>query len=162
MNKKSLSNSFFVFFVTLSFFSSADDIVLIKPLKALPSGSFSSETTNEYIPLYIVTPIYPRKALVRRIMGYAVVSFIINKDGSVQDPETIKGMCGSYPDSILNLTEERRKANMEEIEMNFRPCSIFNKSAQRAALKLQYSPKIINGETVEQQNITHKFTYILQ
>jgi protein TonB len=161
MNKKSLSNSFLVFFVTLSFFSSADDIVPIKPLKASPSG-----TTNEYIPLFKVLPIYPRRAQERGIMGYAVVSFTITETGNVQDPETIKGMCGSYsPSSIgmlLNLVEERQKPDLEEIEMNFRPCSIFNKSAKLAALKLQYSPKIINGETVEQQNITHKFTYILQ
>jgi len=98
----------------------------------------------------------------KKSLSNSFLVFFVNKDGSVQDPETIKGMCGSYPVSILNLVEERRKANMEEIEMNFRPCSIFNKSAQRAALKLQYSPKVINGETVEQQNITHKFTYILQ
>ena len=160
MNKKSLSNSFLVFFVTLSFFSSADDIVPIKPLKAS-----SGEPTNEYIPLFKVTPIYPRRAQQRGIMGYAVVSFTINKDGKVQDPETIKGMCGSYLPSTIEMLLKNlynQKPDLEEIEMNFRPCSTFNKSAKSAALKLQYSPTIVNGETVEQQNITHKFTYILQ
>ena len=141
MNKKSLSNSFLVFFVTLSFFSSADDIVPIKPLKASPSG-----TTNEYIPLFKVTPIYPRRAQERGIMGYAVVSFTITETGTVENAEPLEGMCGD-------------PTNPETV---FRPCSIFNKSAKLAALKLKYSPTIINGETVEQQNITHKFTYILQ
>ena len=121
------------------------DVSVPKP-KANFAGSGSFFRDGEYIPLFKVTPIYPRRAQERGIMGYAVISFTITETGTVENAEPLEGMCGD-------------PTNPETV---FRPCSIFNKSAKLAALKLQYSPKIINGETVEQQNITHKFTYILQ
>ena len=53
------------------------------------SGSFFRD--GEYIPLFKVTPIYPRRAQERGIMGYAVVSFTITETGTVENPEPLEG-----------------------------------------------------------------------
>ena len=47
-------------------------------------------------------------------------------------------------------------------ETVFRPCSIFNSAASRAALKLKYKPKIVDGNAVRVDDVPHKFTFILE
>ena len=47
-------------------------------------------------------------------------------------------------------------------ETVFRPCSIFNSAASRAALKLKYKPKIVDGKAVMVDYGPHKFTFILE
>ena len=43
----------------------------------------------------------------------------------------------------------------------FRPCSIFNSAAaKRAAVKLKYKPKIVDGKAVRVDDVPHKFTFI--
>jgi protein TonB len=100
------------------------DVSLPKP-KANFAGGGSFFRDGEYIPLFKVTPIYPRRAQERGIMGYAVVAFTIT--------ETV-----------------------------YRQCSIFNSAASRAALKLKYKPKIVDGKAVRVDDVPHKFTFILE
>ncbi len=100
-----------------------------------------------YIPLFKVVPIYPRRAQERGTMGYALVEFTITETGSVMNVKPIEGYC-SNSDPSDPFTE-------------FRPCTIFNSTSTRAALKLKYKPKIINGKAVPVEGVTHKFTYIL-
>ena len=47
-------------------------------------------------------------------------------------------------------------------ETVFRPCSIFNSAASRAAVKLKYKPKIVDGNAVRVDDVPHKFTFILE
>ena len=121
------------------------DVSIPKP-KANFAGGGSFFRDGEYIPLFKVTPIYPRRAQERGIMGYAVVSFTITETGTVEDAEPLEGMCGD-------------PTNPETI---FRPCSIFNSAASRAALKLKYKPKIVDGKAVRVDDVPHKFTFILE
>ena len=107
-------------------------------------GSFFRD--GEYIPLFKVTPIYPRRAQERGIMGYAIVSFTITETGTVENAESLEGMCGD-------------PTNPETV---YRPCSIFNSAASRAALKLKYKPKIVDGNAVRVDDVPHKFTFILE
>ena len=79
-------------------------------------------------------------------MGYAVVSFTITETGTVENAEPLEGMCGD-------------PTNPETV---FRSCSIFNSAASRAALKLKYKPKIVDGNPVRVDNVPHKFTFILE
>jgi protein TonB len=60
------------------------DVSMAKPkanFKA--SGSFFRD--GEYIPLFKVQPIYPRRALERGTQGYAITSFTITESGTVED-----------------------------------------------------------------------------
>ena len=121
------------------------DVSVPKP-KANFAGSGSFFRDGEYIPLFKVTPIYPRRAQERGIMGYAIVSFTITETGTVENPEALEGMCGDPTDPATV----------------FRPCSIFNSAAARSAVKLKYKPKIVDGKAVRVDNVPHKFTFILE
>ena len=100
---------------------------------------------GEYIPLFKVQPIYPRRAQERGTEGYAIVSFTITESGSVENVKAIEGYCGdpSGPESEL------------------RPCTLFNSASSNAALKLRYKPKIVEGKAVAVNNVLHRFTYIM-
>jgi protein TonB len=121
------------------------DVSVPKP-KTNFAGGGSFFRDGEYIPLFKVTPIYPRRAQERGIMGYAVVAFTITETGTVENAEPLEGMCGD-------------PTNPETV---FRPCSIFNSAASRAALKLKYKPKIVDGNAVRVDDVPHKFTFILE
>ena len=121
------------------------DVSLPKP-KANFTGGGSFFRDGEYIPLFKVTPIYPRRAQERGIMGYAVVAFTITETGTVENAVPIEGMCGD-------------PTNPETV---YRQCSIFNSAASRAALKLKYKPKIVDGKAVRVEEVPHKFTFILE
>ncbi len=74
------------------------DVSLPKPkANFASSGSFFRD--GEYIPLFKVTPIYPRRAQERGIMGYAVVAFTITETGTVENAEALEGMCGDPHES---------------------------------------------------------------
>ena len=100
---------------------------------------------GEYIPLFKVQPIYPRRAQERGTQGYAIVSFTITDSGSVKDVIVIEGYCG----------------DPEDPQEEMRPCSIFNSASSRAALKLKYKPKIVNGKAVSIEGVIHRFTYLM-
>ena len=93
-----------------------------------------------------MTPIYPRRAQERGIMGYAIVAFTITETGTVENAQPLEGMCGD-------------PTNPETV---FRSCTIFNSAASRAALKLKYKPKIVDGNAVRVDDVPHKFTFILE
>ena len=121
------------------------DVSVPKP-KANFAGGGSFFRDGEYIPLFKVTPIYPRRAQERGIMGYAIVAFTITETGTVKDVEPLEGACGDPRDPATE----------------YRPCSIFNSAASRAALKLKYKPKIVDGKAVPVADVPHKFTFILE
>ena len=121
------------------------DVSIPKPKTNFGAGG-SFFRDGEYIPLFKVTPIYPRRAQERGIMGYAIVAFTITETGTVENAVPLEGMCGdpTNPDTV------------------YRTCSIFNSAASRAALKLKYKPKIVDGNAVRVDDVPHKFTFILE
>ena len=120
-------------------------VAMPKPKANFTAGS-GFFRDGEYIPLFKVTPIYPRRAQERGIMGYSIVAFTISETGTVENVEALEGACGDPRDP----------------ETEFRSCSIFNSSAKRAALKLKYKPKIVDGKAVPVPDVPHKFTFILE
>ena len=121
------------------------DVSVAKPKANFKAGG-SFFRDGEYIPLFKVTPIYPRRAQERGIMGYAIVAFTITETGTVENAQPLEGMCGD-------------PTNPETV---FRSCTIFNSAASRAALKLKYKPKIVDGNAVRVDDVPHKFTFILE
>ena len=110
---------------------------------AQASGSFFRD--GEYIPLFKVQPIYPRRALERGTQGYAITSFTITESGTVEDAVALEGYCGDPDDP----------------NTQFRECSIFNSASVRASLKLKYKPKIVDGKATPVENVLHRFTFKL-
>ena len=122
------------------------DVSTAKPKPNFKAGG-SFFRDGEYIPLFKVVPIYPRRAQERGTMGYALVEFTITDTGSVENAQTIEGYCSSK--------------RPDDPEVQFRPCSMFNSASARAALKLKYKPKIVDGRAVPVDGVLHRFTYIL-
>ena len=106
------------------------DVSIAKPKPNFKAGG-SFFRDGEYIPLFKVVPIYPRRAQERGTMGYALVEFTITDTGSVENAQTIEGYCSSK--------------RPDDPDVQFRPCSMFNSASARAALKLKYKPKIVDG-----------------
>ena len=104
------------------------DVSIAKPKANFKTGG-SFFRDGEYIPLFKVVPIYPRRAQERGTMGYALVEFTITDTGSVENAKAIEGYC-SNSDPNDPATE-------------FRPCTMFNSASVRAAKKLK-----IKTETV--------------
>ena len=85
------------------------DVSIPKP-KANFSAGGSFFRDGEYIPLFKVQPIYPRRAQERGTEGFAIVSFTITESGTVENASALEGYCG----------------DPEGPEEEMRPCSIFN------------------------------------
>ena len=101
------------------------------------SGAYSS--SKALVPLKKVSPVYPRRALERGTQGYVIVSFTIERDGTVSDIKAIESKCKNSPSGSLNN------------------CSVFNYSAKRAAEKLRFPS--VNAPIL---NHTHKFSFQLK
>ena len=121
------------------------DVAIPKPKTTFAAGG-GFFRDGEYIPLFKVTPIYPRRAQERGIQGYSIVAFTITETGTVEDVVPLEGFCGDPTDPATE----------------YRKCSIFNSAASRAALKLKYKPKIVDGNAVKVYDVPHKFTFILE
>ena len=121
--------------------------VSTKPQINFNSGSGTLFRDGEYIPLFKVQPVYPRRAQERGTMGYALVEFTITDTGSVEDAKAIEGYCSNSDPNDPNT--------------EFRSCTMFNSASARAALKLKYKPKIVDGKAVPVEGVLHRFTYVL-
>ena len=115
--------------------SQVDDEVLVK--EYLPD--------EEYLPLIKIQPVYPRRAQERGINGYSIVSFDINEDGTINNIKAVEGMCGPVGSS----------------QSNYRSCTTFDEASIKAAEKMKYKPRLINGKAVKVEGVLHKFTYEL-
>ena len=122
------------------------DVSVAKPKANFKAGG-SFFRDGEYIPLFKEIPIYPRTAQERGTMGYALVEFTITETGSVEDAKTIEGYCAN--------------SNPSDPATEFRTCTMFNSASSRAALKLKYKPKIVDGKAVPVSGVLHRFTYVL-
>jgi protein TonB len=96
-------------------------------------GSFSRD--SDYIPVYIPQPQYPRRAQTRGKEGYAVVEVIITTTGGVRDPVMVE----EFPEGWG-----------------------FGRAAVKAALKLKYNPRVVDGVGQEVPNVLYKFSFQME
>ena len=120
------------------------DVSIAKPKANFKAGG-SFFRDGEYIPLFKVQPIYPRRAQERGTEGFSIVSFTITESGTVEDAKAIEGFCG----------------DPEGPEEEMRPCTLFNSASARAALKLKYKPKIVDGKATSVEGVLQRFTSIM-
>ena len=121
------------------------DVSIAKPKANFKAGG-SFFRDGEYIPLFKVQPIYPRRAQERGTEGFAIVSFTITDSGSVEDVQALEGFCG----------------DPEGPPEEMRPCTLFSSASSRAALKLKYKPKIVDGKATPVEGVLHRFTFIME
>ena len=93
-------------------------------------GTFARD--SDYIPVYVPQPQYPRRAQSRGKEGYAVIEVIITTTGGVRDPK---------------LLEEDPEGWG------------FGRAAMKAALKLKYNPRVVDGVGKEVPGVLYKFTF---
>lgn len=101
--------------------------------KQLDALAEVSGTHSRYLkPLFVPHPKYPRKAMQRGVEGYAIVELIVTVQGGVRDP--------------ILIEENPKKMG-------------FGKASVKAAKKLKYTPKIVDGEAVENLGVRFKFSF---
>ena len=93
-------------------------------------GNFARD--SDYIPVYIPQPQYPRRAQTRGKEGYAVVEVIITTTGGVRDPKMIE----EFPEGWG-----------------------FGRAALKAADKLKYNPRVVDGVGQEVPGVLYKFSF---
>ena len=97
-------------------------------------GTLSQFGEGEYLPLAIVQPVYPRRAVTREIEGHVIVELTVTKIGTTRDIQIIEAV----------------------------PTGIFDKAALAAAAKFKYKPRVIDGQPIEVPGVQYKFTFELE
>ncbi|MBL6893900.1 MAG: TonB family protein [Porticoccaceae bacterium] len=93
-------------------------------------GNFARD--SDFIPVYIPQPQYPRRAQTSGKEGYAVVEVIITTTGGVRDPKMIE----EFPEGWG-----------------------FGRAALKAADKLKYNPRVVDGVGQEVPGVLYKFSF---
>lgn len=86
------------------------------------------------IPVVLVQPQYPQRALARGIEGYVVVGFDIAPSGAVVNPEVIEAS----------------------------PPGVFDRAALNAVKKFKYKPKVIDQRAVATGGLLHRIVFELE
>src|SRR5690554_2559857 len=89
----------------------------------------------QYQPISKKPPAYPRRALDRGLEGDCTVSYTVNQDGRVTDPEVVDGACDS---------------------------PLFERPSVAAAKSFRYQPRTINGQRVAVNDVRNTFRYRIQ
>lgn len=116
-------------------FEAPENVVNMAAPKAggnLKIGNSGFARDSDYIPVYVPQPQYPRRAQTRGKEGYAVVEVIITTTGGVRDPVMVE----EWPEGWG-----------------------FGRAALKAAGKLKYNPRVIDGVAQEVPGVLYKFTF---
>lgn len=93
-------------------------------------GGFARD--SDYIPVFVPQPQFPRRAQDRGVSGYAVVEVTITTTGGTRDPQLIEEHPTGYG---------------------------FGASALRAAERLRYNPRMVDGNAVEVPGVLYRFSF---
>ena len=133
-------------FVSVSNFVLTDEVVKIKPIKANQYNAIKLKEAREtgevpkLLPIFNITPVYPRRAAERGISGYVTVEFNVNEEGTTEEINVVESKCSERGGTYKN-------------------CSTFDSSALRAAAKMKYVPLLVNEIPTKVLGIRHKFTF---
>lgn len=119
-------------------YASIVDVIIEK------NGEFYISPNPTYIPKFAVAPIFPRKAQKQSLNGYVITNFTIQEDGSVSNVKVLESFCS------------KEKLKYGEFVNKFE-CDLFDKSAIEGSRLLTY-----NKQKKDIDNVTHKFTYVLE
>lgn len=100
----------------------------------LNSGASISSADAEYLPIVVIQPQYPQRALQRGIEGWCQVSFTVDENGGVQDA----------------------------VVVDAEPPEIFDSAALRAVARFKFNPRTKDGQTVKTPNVQYVFRFNLE
>lgn len=93
----------------------------------------AAAASRQYLPIAKQAPAYPRRALDKGIEGECTVSYTVNAQGRVEQPEVV-GAC--HP--------------------------LFIRPSLAAAQSFRYQPRVIDGRAVAVPNVKNTFTYRIE
>jgi len=96
------------------------------------SGVGLEVSDGEYLPIVKVAPVYPMRALQRKLEGYVIVEFVVTSAGTVRDVTVVESTS-----------------------------PMFEQAAIDAALKFKYKPRVIDGTPIEVAGVQNKITFKL-
>jgi len=88
---------------------------------------------RDLVPLFVVQPVYPFKAVMREIEGFVVVNFSVRENGTVVNPVVIES----------------------------EPGTLFDEAALSAISKFRFQPRLVGGDPVPVSNLQLKFLFKL-
>lgn len=89
------------------------------------------DVNRDQIPLYRISPLYPRSAARIRKEGWVTVEFTVDDQGFVKDPKPIEG------DNMKN----------------------FSKSAITAVKDYRFAPRFADGQPVSTEGLRYRFVF---
>jgi len=100
----------------------------------LGAGASISASDAEYLPIVVIQPQYPNRALQRGIEGWCQVMFTVDENGGVLDP----------------------------VVVDADPPEIFDSSSLRAVTRFKFNPRTVNGQAVRTPGVQYVFRYNLE
>ncbi len=107
-------------------------------------GLETSFSDGDLVPIVAIQPNYPRRAQERGTEGYVVVHFTIATDGSTKDIIVMEN-------ASLQRSGEYKVGGGR----------VFEREAIKAASRLRYKPRVVDGKPVEVYNYPYKFSFNL-
>ena len=98
-----------------------------------PPTEGSGFVDGEMMPVIVVRPIYPSRAVARGIEGFVLLEFTVSRTGAVHDPRVVEAS----------------------------PPGIFDRAAKEAALKFKYKPRVVNGTPIAVSGVLNRITFKL-
>jgi protein TonB len=98
------------------------------------SGFGIASGDGDYLPIVKVAPVYPRRALSRKLTGQCLVRYTVTTAGTVRDVEVVEGQCSDQ---------------------------IFAQPSVEAALRFKYKPRVIDGVAIEVRGVHNMFYFDL-
>lgn len=96
-------------------------------------GSGFGGADGEYLPIFKVAPMYPRRAQSRGVSGYCTVEYTVTSTGAVRDP----------------------------VPIDCQPSGYFERTSVKAAKKFKYKARVLDGEAIDVPGVQNRFTYEL-
>lgn len=97
----------------LELFDVADDEALQAQFneQEVRSDVADERPTQEYLPIVVIQPQYPNRALVEKVEGSVAISFTVNEQGAVVDPEVMEASPAGYFEDAALTAISRFKFN---------------------------------------------------
>ncbi|MGK0441223.1 MAG: protein TonB [Pseudohongiellaceae bacterium] len=96
-------------------------------------SGFGGGGDGEYLPIFKVPPMYPRRATSRGIEGYCIVEYTVTTTGATKDV----------------------------VAVDCEPAGAFERASIKAAKKFKYKPRVLDGEAIEVPGAQNRFIYEL-
>jgi len=95
-------------------------------------GGFGG-SDGEYLPIFKVAPMYPRRANSRGVTGYCIVEYTVTSTGATRDVFAV----------------------------DCEPAGYFERTSIKAATKFKYKPRVMDGEAIEVGGVQNRFIFEL-